>query len=62
MTRELKSKIYKWRDKHGYAEAKRRIMDKHISESTAQKLLAGLYPGNPKGATLIALELALDED
>lgn len=62
MPRDLKIKISKWRDKVGYADAKMRLMDENISESAAQKLLAGTYRATPFPLMASAIERAMQNE
>lgn len=60
MEKALRKKIDAFYIKHGRREAEAKIVSRGISRSMAQKLLAGTYPHQPQGTTLLALMEALD--
>ncbi len=48
MSRRLKAKLSEFIDKHGRHGAEIRLIAAGISRSSAQKLLAGTYPNEPR--------------
>ncbi len=62
MPKELQNKIYRLRDKIGYTAAKKRLKSFGVSESTAQKLLAGTYCATPRELMARALKEALQNE
>lgn len=59
MQKDLKTKIDKWVTKIGSKEAEIELMRAGISGSTAQKLIKGAYPSQPKHLVLQAIESAM---
>jgi hypothetical protein len=62
MPKELQNRIYSLRDKIGYTAAKKRLRSFGISESTAQKLLAGTYSAKPRELMARAIEGAVKNE
>lgn len=60
MNRALRKKIEAFYDKHGRSDAEKRLREKGLSRSMAQKLLAGTYLHQPEGLYLTALNEALE--
>lgn len=59
MKKKLQRKIDAFRVSIGYIAALNALMQAGLSRSIAQKLLAGTYPSDPKGARLRDIEIAL---
>lgn len=59
MRKDLIEKISKWRNQIGYTPAKAKLRAEQMSESMAQKILAGTYPNQPKGIYLSMIEKAM---
>ncbi len=59
MGKELLEKLSKWRDQIGYIPSIRKLRDAGLSNSMAEKLLAGTYPNQPKMMYLNAIEKAM---
>ncbi len=56
MQKDLKAKIDRWVAKVGLREAEIKLIQAGVSSSTAQKLIKGAYPSQPKNLVLQAIE------
>lgn len=59
MEKSLKMRIQGWRDKVGRQKAEEILKSNGVKRGTAQKLLAGTYPNNPKFELRSSIESAL---
>lgn len=59
MIKSLLEKISKWRDRIGYKPALIKLRDSGISNSMAEKLLAGTYASKPNPIFMKAIETAM---
>lgn len=59
MIKGLLEKISKWRNQIGYRPALIKLKDSGISNSMAEKLLAGTYASKPNPVFMKAIETAM---